>query len=249
QRLFRTTDGGDHWTLISPDLTREQPGVPPNLDAPTAANDGGIGPRRGVIVSIAPSPAASRDVWVGTDDGLVWRTTDEGAHWSDVTPRAVAPWSRVTWIEPSRFDAQRAWVAVDRHALADVAPYLYRTRDGGKSWTPAVAGIPKGWFLNVVREDPKRRGLLYAGTEHGVVVSFDDGDRWQPLQLDLPPTSVRDMEVHGDDLVVATHGRGFYILDDVTPLRQLTDAVARADAGLFEPAAAVRRRPGGFPRT
>ena len=249
QQLFRTADGGKSWTIISPDLTRAAPGVLANLDPVTAAHDGGVGPRRGVIVSIAPSPAADGDIWVGTDDGLVWRTTDEGAHWANVTPKALSPWARVTQIEVSRFDAQSAYAAIDRHNLDDFTPYLYRTRDGGKTWTLAVKGIPRGFFLNAVREDPKRRGLLYAGTEKGVFVSFDDGDRWQPLQLDLPVTSVRDIEVHGDDVVIATHGRGFYILDDVTPLRQMSDAVVRAGAWLFEPATAVRVRPAGFTGT
>ena len=249
QQLFRTADGGKSWKIISPDLTRAEPGVLANLDPITAAHDGGVGPRRGVVVSIAPSPAADRDLWAGTDDGLVWRTTDEGGNWANVTPRGSTPWSRVTQIEVSHFDPQSAYVAIDRHHLEDVAPYIYRTHDGGKSWTQVVKGIPRGFFVNTVREDPKRRGLLYAGTEKGVFVSLDDGERWQPLQLDLPVTSVRDMEVHGDDLVIATHGRGFYILDDTTPLRQMNDEVLRADAWLFEPATAIRVRPAGFTGT
>ncbi len=254
QRLFRTTDGGKSWKALSPDLSREAPGAPPNLDAAAAANDGGHGPRRGVIFSVAPSRAADRDIWAGTDDGLVWRTTDDGARWTDVTPKGLSPWSKVAMIETSRFDAATAYVAVDRHRLDDFAPYVYRTRDGGKSWTLSAAGIPAGSFVNAVREDPKRRGLLYAGTEKGVYVSFDDGDRWQPLQLNLPVTSVRDVAFGADDVVIATHGRGFWVLDDATPLRQLdgevlAEANAPGGAWLFSPAAAVRVRPAGFTGT
>jgi hypothetical protein len=248
QRLFRTTDEGRSWTPLSRDLTREDPGVPANLDASSAANDGGVGPRRGVIYAIAPSRTADRDLWVGTDDGLVWRSRDGGAHWSDVTPKALTPWSKVTMLEASHFDPQTAYAAVDRHRLDDVAPYLYRTRDGGKSWTLSVSGIPRGSFLNAVREDPARRGLLYAGTEKGVYVSFDDGDSWQPLQSGLPVTSVRDLVVHGDDLVIGTHGRGFYALDNVAPLRQAA-AVPAGAAFLYAPAPAVRFRPAGFTGT
>ncbi len=246
QRLFRSDDGGEHWTLASPDLTREDPGVPANLDAPTAADNLQTGPRRGVIYTIAPSRVADRDLWVGTDDGLVWRSRDEGAHWTNVTPPALTPWSKVGILETSHFDAETAYAAVDRHRLEDRRPYVYRTHDGGKTWQLAVAGIPDGSFVNAVREDTIRKGLLYAGTEKGVYVSFDDGDRWQPLQANLPVTSVRDLEVHGDDLVIATHGRAFWAIDDVTPLRQLDARVAGAAVWLFRPAAAVRFRPSGF---
>ncbi|HMA28376.1 MAG TPA: hypothetical protein VKS23_00805, partial [Thermoanaerobaculia bacterium] len=249
QQLFRTADGGRSWSPISPDLTRENAGVPPNLDPVTAAWDGGTGPRRGVIYTIAPSRVDVRDIWVGTDDGLVWRTRDEGAHWSDVTPQALGAWSKVTMLEVSHTDRDTAWAAVDRHRLDDFAPYVYRTVDGGKSWTLTVGGIPRGSFVNALREDPVRPGLLYAGTEKGMVVSFDGGDSWQSLQLNLPVTSVRDIDVHGDDVVIATHGRALWILDDVTPLRQVDAAVAREAVWLFTPAAAVRVRPAGFTGT
>ncbi len=249
QRLFRTADGGRSWSVISPDLTREEPGVPPNLDPATAAEDGGTGPRRGVIYAIAPSRVADGDIWVGTDDGLVWRSRDDGNHWSDVTPKALTAWSKVTMLEVSHAGRDTAWAAVDRHRLDDFAPYIYRTEDGGRSWTLSVSGIPRGSFVNAVREDPRRRGLLYAGTEKGMYVSFDGGDRWQSLQLNLPVTSVRDLDVHGDDVVLATHGRGLWILDDVTPLRQVDAEVARAKAWLFAPASAVRFRPAGFTGT
>ncbi|HZP66540.1 MAG TPA: hypothetical protein VFB32_09525 [Rudaea sp.] len=240
QRLFRTEDGGEHWTPISGDLTREAPDVPKTLDASTAADNLGQGPRRGVIYAIAPSRTADRDIWVGTDDGLVWRTQDEGIHWENITPRALTAWSKIGVIEPSPFDAGTAYIAVDRHRLDDFAAYIYRTNDGGKHWSAIASGIPAGSFVNVVRADPTRRGLLYAGTEKGVYVSFDDGAHWQSLQKNLPVTSVRDIDIHDADLVIATHGRGFWILDDVSALRQADATVAAAPAWLYAPHAAVR---------
>jgi len=243
QRLFRTEDGGEHWTVISPDLTREDPGIPPNLDAATAALRPGTGTRFGVIYAIAPSRLADHDLWAGTDDGRIWRTRDEGAHWTNVTPPALTPWSKVGIIEASHFDAETAYAAVDRHRLDDFKPYVYRTRDGGKSWQLIANGLPI--TVNVVREDPVRKGLLYAGTERGVSVSFDDGEHWQSLQLNLPVTSVRDIDVHGNDVVIGTHGRAFWILDDVTPLRQDVPSAPF----LFKPATAVRFRGAGFTGT
>jgi photosystem II stability/assembly factor-like uncharacterized protein len=248
QRLFRTADGGDHWAPISPDLTREDAGVPANLDATTAADDSHVDKRRGVIYTIAPSPLSARALWVGTDDGLVWRTDDEGAHWNNVTPAALTPWSKVGGIELSHFSADVAYLAIDRHRLDDDAPYIYRTTDGGKSWTRIDTGIPSDSFVNVVREDPVRKGLLYAGTEKGMYVSFDDGAHWQSLQQNLPSTSVRDIDVHQDDLVIATHGRGFWIMDDVTALRQM-DGVNTDTATLFKPADAIRVRRAEFTGT
>ena len=252
QRLFSTIDGGEHWTPISPDLTRADPGTPANLDPPTAAHHLQIGPRRGVIFTIGPSRLADGEIWVGTDDGLVWRTLDDGGHWENLTPPTLTGWSKIGSVEPSHHDAGTAYVAVDRHRLDDFAPYIYRTHDGGKSWALVAAGIPHGSFVNCVREDPQRRGLLYAGTERGVYVSFDDGDHWRPLQNGLPVTSVRDLEVHGDDLVIATHGRAFWILDNLTPLRQVDpagEAARPAAARLFAPPAAIRLRPAGFTGT
>jgi len=249
QHLYRTDDDGETWRQISPDLTREDPGTPSNLDPGTAALNPGVGPRRGVIYTIAPSRRAARDLWVGTDDGLVWRTRDEGEHWQNVTPPELTGWSKVGAIDPSPFDADTAYVAVDRHRLDDFRPYIYRTHDGGKTWQLIVEGIGERHAVNVVRADPGRRGLLYAGTERGVYVSFDDGNRWQPLQLNLPVTSVRDLEVKDHDLVIATHGRGFWILDDASPLRQLTAEVLAAKAWLFAPAPAIRVRPQQFTGT
>ena len=248
QRLFRTSDGGRHWAAISPDLTRDDSAAPPNLDPATAADDDHLTKYRGVIYTIAPSPLSASILWVGTDDGLVWRTTDSGAHWANVTPPAVTPWSKAAGIEPSHCDANAAYVAVDRHRLEDDAPYIYRTRDGGRSWTRIDDGIARDAFVNVVREDPACHGLLYAGTERGMYVSFDGGGSWQKLQQNLPMTSVRDIDLHGDDVVIATHGRGFWIMDDITALRQLNDAGARG-VRLFKPADAIRFRPAGFTGT
>lgn len=249
QQLFRTEDGGEHWRVISRDLTREDPGIPPNLDAVTAANNLGTGPRRGVIYSIAPSPLDARLLWVGTDDGLIWRSDDEGGFWFPVTPNGVNAWSKIAGIEASHFSANAAYVAVDRHRLGDRKPYIYRTKDRGQTWTPIVTGIRDGDFVNAVREDPRRPGMLYAATELGVYLSFDDGDHWHSLQMNLPRTSVRDLLVKDNDLVIATHGRGFWILDDISALRQLIDVADLGKTQLFAPATSVRVRPAGFTGT
>jgi len=241
QRLFRTDDGGNHWSVISPDLTREDAGIPANLDAATAALT--TGKRMGVIYAIAPSRVADGGIWAGTDDGLIWRTRDEGGHWENVTPGGLTAWSKVGIIEASHFDADTAYAAIDRHRLDDFKPYVYRTHDGGKTWQLVANGLPT--VVNSVREDPIRKGLLYAGTERGVSVSFDDGDHWQSLQLNLPATSVRDLDVHGNDLVIATHGRAFWVIDDVTPLRQTPGALPF----LYKPADAIRFRAQGFTGT
>jgi photosystem II stability/assembly factor-like uncharacterized protein len=241
QMLFRTADGGNSWQVISPDLTREDPGAPTNLDAATRT-DVPKGKRHGVVYTIGPSFVKAGEIWTGTDDGLIQLTQDEGKMWENVTPAELTAWSKVTHIEASHFDAGTAYAAVDRHRLEDYSPHLYRTRDFGKSWQQVVNGIPEGSFLNCVREDPVRKGLLYACTEMGVYVSFDDGDNWQALQLNLPVTSVRDLVVHEDDLVVATFGRSFWILDDMTPLRQIESRMAAADVWLFKPQTAIRMR-------
>jgi photosystem II stability/assembly factor-like uncharacterized protein len=251
QRVFRTTDHGSHWDAISPDLSRENPETPANLDPTTIEDNEHAGPRRGVVYAIGPSPLDARLIWAGTDDGLVWRTRDGGGHWQNVTPAALSAWSKISVIEPSHFDADGAFIAVDRHRLDDPRPYIYRTRDGGASWTPIADGIADGGTLNtvnVVREDPVRRGLLYSGTERGVYVSFDDGGHWQSLQQNLPRTSVRDLQVHAGDLVIATHGRGFWIMDDIAMLRSLAGDSGGA-VRLFPPAPAYRVRPTGFTGT
>ena len=241
QKLFETRDGGQTWQIASPDLTRKDPGVPPNLDPVTAADFTGNG-RRGVIYTIAPSPIAKGEVWIGTDDGLIQLTRDGGKTWQNVTPPALTPWSKISMMEASHFDANTAYAAVDRHRLDDFHPHIYRTHDGGKTWQEISQGIPDGSFVRVVREDPERKGLLYAGTETGVYVSFDDGNHWQSLQLNLPNASVRDLVVHGDDLVAGTHGRSIWILDNLTPLRQMNPEVAGSEAWLFRPATALRAR-------
>ncbi|HEX4079338.1 MAG TPA: hypothetical protein VHX61_10765 [Rhizomicrobium sp.] len=248
QRLFRTGDGGQHWAPISPDLTRDDSTIPPNLDSATAADDDHLTKYRGVIYAIAPSPLSASLLWIGSDDGLVWRTNDNGAHWANVTPPQLTLWSKVAGIEPSHCDGDTAYVAVDRHRLDDDSPYIYRTNDGGKSWARTDAGIPRNAFVNVVREDSSCSGLLYAGTERGMFVSFDGGVAWQSLQQNLPMTSVRDIDLHGDDVVIATHGRGFWIMDDVTALRQMNAARVGA-VTLFKPADAIRFRPAGFTGT
>ena len=242
QRVFRTADQGEHWQPISPDLTREDPGVPDNLDAVTAADNLGQGPRRGVVYAIAPSPVADGLIWAGTDDGLIWRTDDGGRHWHNVTPPALTAWSKVGVIDASAFAATTAYAVVDRHRLDDQKPYIYRTHDGGKNWQLIVAGLPQNQSVNVVRADPVRNGLLYAGTERGAYVSFDDGSHWQPMQQNLPITSVRDIVVHENDLVLATHGRGIFIMDDISALRQLDSKVENAASWLFAPAPAYRVR-------
>ena len=237
QFLYKSTDTAKTWNEISPDLTRPAPGIPKTLDA-TAAADLGNG-QRGVIYTISPSPVRAALVWIGTDDGLIQVTTDDGKTWKNVTPKELTAWSRVTMVEASHTDADTAYASVDRHQLEDFDPYLYRTRDQGKSWQQITAGLPAGVYVHTVKEDPLRPGLLFAGTERGAYVSFDAGDHWQPLQLNLPVTSVRDFQVYGNDLIVATHGRGFWVIDDISVLRQIDDSTLKADAVLFQPADAI----------
>ena len=234
-RLWKTVDGGMTWTAISPDLAREAGALPASV---ATQHPKGAEQQRGVIYALGPSPRSMDTLWAGTDDGLVWLTRDGGAHWSSVTPPELIPWSKVTQIEPSHFDVDTAYVAVSRLRIDDQRPYLYRTRDGGKSWQSIAAGLPDA-PVNSVREDPERRGLLFAATETAVWVSYDDGDHWDSLQLNLPHTSMRDLLIHDADLVVATHGRSFWVLDDISRLRQLTGAPLK-DARLFRPAAAYR---------
>ena len=239
--VFRTVNGGASWQTISPDLTRATYDVPATLGAFTPL-DPEQGKHRGVIYTIAPSFRKLNLLWVGTDDGLIHVTHDGGRSWTDVTPAVLTPWSKVSLLEASHFDTLAAYAAVNRFRLDDVRPHVYRTKDGGKSWREIVAGIPVNEVVNAVREDPVQRGLLFAGTERSVYVSFDDGERWQPLRLNLPASAVRDLVIHENDLVVGTHGRSFWILDDMTPLRQIAAAARAADAYLYRPAPAVRVR-------
>jgi len=234
--LFKTTDGGTNWQIVSKDLTRENPGTPASVG--TLANKG-VEKQRGVIYSLAPSFKSLNTLWAGTDDGLLWITHDAGKSWDDITPKDLTPWSKVTQISASHFDEQTAYASVSRFRINDLHPYIYRTHDGGKTWRLITAGLPDIGSVDTVREDPVRKGLLFAGTENAVWVSFDDGDHWQSLQLNLPHTSMRDLWIHDDDLIVATHGRGFWILDDVAPLREASAAIANS-AHLFAPAPAYR---------
>jgi photosystem II stability/assembly factor-like uncharacterized protein len=240
QFVMKTLDGGLHWDTISPDLTgaTQQPDNKKPEGPPTVENAKQRG--YGVVFTIAPSSLNGNLIWAGSDTGLIHLTRDGGKTWKDVTPHGLSDWSRISLIEASHFDPAEAYAAVDRHRLDDQKPYLYRTRDYGATWQPIANGIGASSFLRAVREDPQTGGLLFAGTELGVYVSFDDGDHWQSLQLNLPVASIHDLVIHGDDLVVATHGRAFWILDNITPLRQVHDAVKAAGAWLYRPATATR---------
>jgi hypothetical protein len=250
QFVFRSRDRGKTWQKISPDLTRLNPAVPSNLDSVTAKDiDQPMTDRFGVVYTISPSPLDAKLVWVGTDDGLVHVTTDDGANWNNVTPPALTAWSKISQVEAGHFDKQTAYISVDRHRLADNHPYIYRTHDGGKTWTEITHGIPDGAFVNCIREDPKQQGLLYAATELRVYVSFDDGEHWQLLQLNMPVTSVRDIVVHGDDLALATYGRGFWVLDDMSGLRQIAadgQKIAASNVYLFTPGESFAIHQGGM---
>ncbi len=234
--LFKTTDGGNSWQTISPDLTRENPGVPASVGTLVPK---GAEKQRGVIYALAPSFKTVTTLWAGTDDGQLWITRDGGKNWADITPKEFTAWSKVTQISASHFDEQTAYASVSRFRINDVHPYIYRTHDGGKTWKLITAGLPDFGPVDTVREDPVRKGLLFAGTENAVWVSFDDGDHWQSLQLNLPHTSMRDLWIHEDDLIVATHGRSFWILDDIVPLREAAAAMANS-VHLFAPATAYR---------
>ena len=239
--LYKTSDGGESWRIISPDLARPHPGVPSSLGA-LADDDPKAAKHRGAIYALAPSYRSAGTLWAGTDDGFVWTTHDGGKSWKNITPPDVIAWSKVTQIDASRFDDRSAYVSVSRMRIDDRHPYIYRTHDGGNTWRKIIGGLPDDSPVDTVRADPVRRGLLYAGTETGVWVSFDDGDHWQSLQLNLPHTSMRDLAVHGDDLIVATHGRSFWILDDISPLRQASGDTAFANPHLYRPAVAYRIR-------
>jgi photosystem II stability/assembly factor-like uncharacterized protein len=237
--LFKTNDGGNRWEIISPDLSREKPEVPEcvGIYRPKV----GTLARRGVIYTVAPSYKDVNLIWAGTDDRLIHVTRDGGKSWQDVTPPGVTSWSKVSIIDAGRFDAATAYAAVNRIRCDDQRPHVFRTHDGGKTWKKIVKGLPND-PVNTVREDPVRKGLLFAGTERAVHVSFDDGESWQPLRLNMPATSIRDLVIHRDDVVVGTHGRSFWILDDISPLRQLSADVVAAPAHLFNPQVAYRYR-------
>jgi photosystem II stability/assembly factor-like uncharacterized protein len=237
--LWQTTDGGQHWTQISPDLTRKTFEVPKTVGK--YATQPSAQPRqRGVIYAVAPSPLDKNRIWAGTDDGLIHVTTDGGKNWKDETPPVITPWQKISVMDAGHFDANTAYAVVNTIRLDDLRPHIYRTNDGGKTWKEIVRGIPENENVNAVREDTKRRGMLFAATERAVYVSFDDGENWRSLRFNMPATSVRDLIVKDDDIAVATHGRGFWILDNITALRQ--SELAAADTFLFKPQTAMRVR-------
>lgn len=239
QVVFESANDGESWKVISPDLTRNDKAKQQSSGGPLTKDNSTI-EYYDVIFTVAESPVQKGVIWAGTDDGLVWVTRDGGAHWANVTPRDLPAWYQVSLVEPSPYEAGSAYIAVNGFKNGDKKPYIWKTGNYGETWTSLTKGIPEGSFVRAVREDPVRRGLLFAGTEEGVYVSFDDGARWQSLELNLPTCSVRDLIVHGNDLVIATHGRAFWSLDDITPLRQIDGAVAGSGAYLYQPQVAYR---------
>ena len=239
--VWQTDNGGQSWQQISPDLTRKSWKVPASVGKYKGSSEAKP-TDRGVVYALAASPLDGDLIWAGTDDGLIWVTHDGGQHWSNVTPPQMKPFWRVFSMEASRFNPNEAYAAINTLFLNDMRPHLFRTEDGGKHWTEIDSGITPDATTNVIRQDPERRGLLFAGTETQVWVSFDNGDHWQSLRLNMPAISVRDLAVHGDDLIAATHGRGFMVLDDITPLRQIDAQVAHAPVTLYQPETAVRVR-------
>jgi photosystem II stability/assembly factor-like uncharacterized protein len=239
--LFKTTDGGRSWSVISPDLSREKWDVPENVGV-YRTKDMESMPRRGVIYTVAPSYKDVNTIWAGSDDGLIHVTRNGGKFWQNVTPPQLKSWAKVSLIDAGRFDANTAYAAINTFRLDDLRPHILRTHDGGKTWKEIVKGLPEGGIVNAVREDPVRKGLLYCGTEQAVYFSLDDGENWQPLRLNMPATSIRDIVIHDDDLVAGTHGRSIWILDDLTPLRQLGQVPGSLEAYLFTPQTAMRVR-------
>lgn len=239
QNVLRSTNQGNSWETISPDLTGTDPKA---SEAGPLTVENAKARGHGVVYTIAPSPVSAGQIWAGTDSGLVHLTRDNGKTWSNVTPSGLSDWSKISIIDASHFDAGTAYAAVDRHRLDDLGPYIYRTHDFGKSWTRINNGIPEGAYVRVVREDPVKKGLLFAGTELGVFFSINDGDSWQTLRLNMPASPVHDLVIKDSDLVAASHGRSFWILDDISPLRQLSGEIASAPAYLFVPATAMRIR-------
>jgi photosystem II stability/assembly factor-like uncharacterized protein len=235
--LFKTTDQGMSWTIISPDLTRNDKSKQAASGGPITKDNTGV-EIYDTIFSVVESPVQKDLIWAGTDDGLVQFTRDGGAHWENVTPKTMPEWGTVSMIEASPRDAGAAYLAVERHKMDDFAPYIFKTTDFGKSWTKLVGGLPANDYAHSVRIDPRRPNLLFAGTEQGVYISFNDGAAWQPLQLNLPTVPINDLVVKNNDLVLATHGRSFWVLDDITPLEQYEDSIPQQEAHLFTPGAA-----------
>lgn len=237
--IFKTKTGGQKWEVISPDLSREVWDIPASVGIYTTEELKKM-PRRGVVYTVAPSYKDINTIWAGTDDGLIHVTKDGGKKWTNTTPAAITSWSKISLIEASHFDVNTAFAAVNRIRCDDMQPYIYKTNDGGKTWKLIVNGLPTNGPINAVREDPVRKGLIFAGSENAVYVSFDEGEHWQSLRLNMPATSIRDLVIKDDDLVLGTHGRGFWILDDITPLRQLTTTSLQTQ--LFQPQTAIRVR-------
>ncbi|MGD0569461.1 MAG: hypothetical protein ABSA78_13755 [Candidatus Sulfotelmatobacter sp.] len=242
--LFKTTDGGMNWTIISPDLTRNDKSKQAASGGPITKDNTGV-EVYDTIFSLVESPVQKDLIWAGTDDGLVQLTRDGGQHWENVTPKAMPDWGTVSMIEASSHNAGTAYLAVERHKADDFSPYVFKTTDFGKTWTKLTMGLPANDYVHAVRIDPRHPSLLFAGTEQGVYVSFDDGAKWQPLQLNLPPAPVNDLVVKNTDLVVATHGRSFWVLDDITPLEQYEDSIPQQEAHLFTPGEASHTVFGG----
>lgn len=239
--LFKTRDGGNSWDIISPDLTRENWDVPASVGIYTSDEMKKM-PRRGVIYTVAPSYKNINTIWAGTDDGYIQVTRDGGKTWKNVTPPGITSWSKISLMDAGHFDDNTVYAAVNRIRCDDMHPYVYKTNDGGKTWKRITNGLPSNEPINVVREDPDRKGLLFAGSENAVYVSFDEGEHWQSLKNNMPPTSIRDLVIKDDDLVLGTHGRGFWIMDDITPLRQVSKNLAAEKAVLFKPQTALRIR-------
>jgi photosystem II stability/assembly factor-like uncharacterized protein len=245
EAVFKTNDGGMTWTAISGDLTRNDKTKEQSSGGPLTQDNTSV-EYYGTIFAIAESPVEKGLIWAGSDDGLLHVTRDGGKNWADATSKEFGEWSKVSIIEPSPHAAGTAYVAIDRHLLDDFRPYIFKTTDYGKTWTKIITGIPDNSYTHAVREDPKRKGLLFAGTENGIFVSFDDGGRWQSLKLNLPTTPIHDLTIKNDDLIVATHGRAFWVLDNITPIRQMTASATTDEAHLYQPAAVVRFRGPGF---
>jgi hypothetical protein len=244
QYVHRSTNEGASWEKISPDLSVHDPATLVRSGGPIHGDMTGT-EWYGTIYAFNESPVTKGVLWAGSDDGLIHVSRDGGQHWENVTPKTYGRFTRTAVIEPSHYDPGTVYVAANRYQQDDFRPYLWKSTDYGKSWTAINVGIPVGAYTRSIREDPERRGLLFAGTETGVYLSFDDGARWEPLQLNLPRSSVRDLRIHGADLIAATHGRAFWAIDDISLLRQLSDSVTGRSAYLFQPAPAVRWVSGG----